>query len=88
MKEGKKKKKYEPPMVKEIGGVFQQAMGVSQCVNGPSFVTSSCTRGWTASTGCAQGNRDQACNTGATDTFGCSIGQNANGPCTQGASVN
>jgi hypothetical protein len=86
MAQRNKKKKYEPPVVKEIGGVFQQAMGVSQCVTGPTFTTGTCTVGRSASTGCAQGNRDQACNTGASDTNDCTMGFSAGGACTNGPS--
>jgi hypothetical protein len=31
-----KRKKYEPPTIKEMGGVFEQAMGLS-CVVGNVF---------------------------------------------------
>ena len=83
MTQGEKKKKYEAPMVKEIGGIFQQAMGVSQCIAGPLFSTS-CAAGRSVSTGCAQGNRDQACNTGASDTNDCTMGFRAGAACSVG----
>lgn len=85
MTQGKKKKKtYEPPMVKEIGGVFQQAMGASQCVAGPAFASGACSRGASAGSGCANGGRDQACNTGASDTNDCTMGFRAGGACSVG----
>ena len=86
MKVGKKKKKYEPPMVKEIGGVFQQAMGVSQCIAGPDFTTTACSQGTSAGSGCVQGTRDQACNRGASDVADCTMGFSAGGACTNGPS--
>ena len=85
MTEGKKKKKkYEPPMVKEIGGVFEQAMGVSQCTTGAAFTSGACNRGTSAGAGCAAGRLDQACAGGATDAGACSRGFFATGGCNRG----
>jgi|GEM_PF-1288213 len=72
--ENEKKKKYEPPVVKEIGGVFEQAMGVSQCTTGTAFTVGACNRGASASGGCAGGALDQACAMGGGDNAGCSRG--------------
>ena len=62
----KKKKVYEPPMVKEIGGVFEQAMGLScvvgtvfsDCAVGPRF-GEACPGGLAPSLGCPGGNPDR-----------------------------
>jgi hypothetical protein len=70
----KREKKYEPPTVKEIGGVFEQAMGVSQCTTGGALTAGDCKGGATAQTGCAFGVTDQACRAGAGDTGPCSAG--------------
>ena len=85
MTEGKpKKKKYEPPMVKEIGGVFEQAMGVSQCTTGAAFTGGACSPGTSAGAGCTAGRLDQACAGGGTDTSSCSRGFFASGGCSRG----
>ncbi|MGA1790291.1 MAG: hypothetical protein ACMUIM_02305 [bacterium] len=86
MKKGdeKPKKQYEPPQVKEIGGDFEQAFGISNCVAGGAFV-SSCSGGGTfglpcglgaspSGSGCSVGLSDQACATGGGDTGACSMG--------------
>jgi hypothetical protein len=70
----KGEKKYEPPTIKEIGGVFEQAMGVSQCTTGGAFQAGDCNAGTTAQTGCAGGIADQGCLAGGGDTGGCSAG--------------
>ena len=70
----KKKKEYKPPQVKEIGGIFEQAMGVSQCTTGSSFTTSPCARGVTPAGGCPGGPVNQGCFGGGTDTGGCARG--------------
>lgn len=72
--EKEKKKKYEPPMVREIGGIFEQAMGASQCTTGTAFAVGACARGASASGGCAGGAFDQACSGGGSDFAGCSRG--------------
>ncbi len=70
-----KKKKYEPPVVKEIGGIYEQAMGVSNCTQGSLFSTDPCSAGLTpGATGCSSGMIDQGCFSGATDSGGCSRG--------------
>ena len=56
----KKDRKYEPPLVKEIGGVYEQAMGVSQCNAGP-FVAEDCPGGGSPQGGCPGGGFDQEC---------------------------
>ncbi len=80
----KKKKVYEPPLVKEIGGVFEQAMGVSDCVTGAGFSGSPCAGGASPLGGCPGGPRNQACAAGATDLGACSAGFRAAGGCTRG----
>ena len=70
----KKNKKYEPPVVKEIGGVFEQAMGASQCVTGGAFQTGDCPGGAGAQTGCPGGFLDQGCLAGGTFGGNCSTG--------------
>ena len=68
--EHKKKKEYDPPIVKEIGGTFEQAMGVtSNCATGVSFGSGdSCTNGSApAGGGCSTGSRDQGCSGGGSD---------------------
>ena len=64
---GGKKKRYEPPLVKEIGGVFEQAMGLSSCSTGSIFQSDcsagntfgqACSAGPFASGGCVKGNHD------------------------------
>jgi len=83
--ENDNKKKYEPPMVKEIGGIFEQAMGASQCTTGTAFTVGSCGSGASASSGCARGGFDQACSGGGSDFAGCSRGFRATGGgCTNG----
>jgi hypothetical protein len=70
-----KKKKYEPPVVKEIGGIYEQARGVSSCAQGSLFSTDPCSAGVTpGGVGCSGGTIDQGCFTGATDAGGCSRG--------------
>lgn len=69
-----KKKTYEPPVVREIGGAFEQAMGVSACATGGAFTTDPCARGLTPGGGCTNGALDQACAGGASDTAGCARG--------------
>jgi len=71
-----KKKKYEPPVVREIGGIYEQARGVSNCATGSFFATDPCSAGLTpgGGTGCSGGIIDQGCLTGATDAGGCSRG--------------
>ncbi len=62
----KKKKVYEPPMVKEIGGVFEQAMGLScvigaifsDCAGGPRF-GEACRGGRAPTLSCQGGNPDR-----------------------------
>lgn len=73
--EQKKKKKYEPPMVKEIGGVFEQALGLT-CTTGGSFASGECTGGISPSTGgCSLGQQDSnACKSGAGNTSKCARG--------------
>ncbi len=79
----KKKNVYEPPRVKEIGGVFEQAMGVS-CVTGGIFSGTPCPGGASPVGGCPGGPRNQACAAGATDLGACSMGRSAAGGCTGG----
>jgi len=70
-----KKKKYDPPVVREIGGLYEQAMGVSNCTSGSLFSTAPCSGGLTAAgSGCRSGAIDQGCLTGTTDSGGCSRG--------------
>jgi len=70
-----KKKKYEPPVAKEIGGIYEQAQGVSACTTGSLFDTAACEFGVTpGGVGCSGGPIDQGCFTGATDAGGCSSG--------------
>ena len=59
-----KRKKYEPPTIKEIGGGFEQAMGLS-CIIGTIF------------TDCPGGGRFQAgiCPGGPAPTQGCPGGR-------------
>jgi hypothetical protein len=80
----KKKNVYEPPIVKEIGGVFEQAMGVSDCVTGGGFSGVPCAGGASPLGGCPGGPRNQACAAGATDLGACSAGFRATGGCTRG----
>ncbi len=79
-----KKKKYEPPIVKEIGGVFEQAMGISDCVTGGGFSGAPCPGGASPLGGCPGGPRNQACAAGATDLSACARGSSAIGGCTNG----
>lgn len=69
-----KKKSYEPPLIKEVGGVFEQAMGASACTTGNFFSTDPCSRGTTPGASCAGGSLDQACVGGGNDNTGCSRG--------------
>ena len=70
----KEKKSYEPPIVKEIGGVFEQAMGASQCTAGPTFQSGDCATGSGAQTGCPGGFLDQGCLNGDTASGDCTSG--------------
>jgi hypothetical protein len=79
-----KKKTYEPPLIREIGGVFEQAMGVSACNTGQFFTTDPCANGTSASGGCNRGQYDQACTGGGSDGGSCSRGFFASGGCTNG----
>ncbi len=81
----KKKNVYEPPRVKEIGGIFEQAMGASACVTGGSFSGAPCAGGRSPLGGCSGGGGDQACAAGATDLSPCSRGNRAAGGCTRGS---
>ena len=65
----KKRKKYEPPVVKEIGGAFEQAMGVSRCQTGGGVGgAGDCANGFTNQSGdCLTGARNQSCLAGASD---------------------
>jgi hypothetical protein len=81
----RKNKKYEPPLVKEIGGTFEQAMGATQCATGGAFHAGDCTVGTGAQTGCSGGLADQACSGGASDQSGCNTGLAiGGGGCTAG----
>jgi hypothetical protein len=84
MTDREKKKGYEPPQVKEIGGVFEQAMGLSNCVTGSLFTANcaaggsfgaACRGGLTPAGGCPGGGIDQPsiCVAGPTVT-GCRSG--------------
>ena len=69
----KKKKKYEPPVVREIGGVFDQAMGVSKCEYG-GLIGRACSRGgW-----------DVGCIFGSTDGGSCTRGVGNDTSCRSG----
>lgn len=79
-----RKKQYEAPKVKEIGGDFEQAFGISNCTVGGAFVID-CAAGGTfgqpcgiggspSGTGCAIGFSDQACAAGGSDGGACSMG--------------
>lgn len=80
----KKKKEYDPPIVKEIGGAFEQATGISNCMVGGAFMTNCvaggpfgqpCAIGGSPSgSGCTIGFSDQACATGSTDGGSCGMG--------------
>lgn len=83
----KRKKEYEPPVIKEIGGSFEQAMGVSNCLIGSAFTTTPCANGWSAVGGCLVGQTDKACSVGATDTGACSRGHRAASACITGPST-
>jgi len=65
MADTEEKKKYEPPVVKEIGGIYEQAMGVSACNTG-SFFQPSCLGGTTPGNGCGGGGWDSGCIRGNT----------------------
>jgi hypothetical protein len=80
----KKKNVYEPPRVKEIGGVFEQAMGATNCVTGGGFSGTPCAGGPSPLGGCPGGPRNQSCAAGATDLSPCSAGFRATGGCTRG----
>ena len=62
-----KNKEYEPPMVKEIGGTFEQAMGVTACPGGGNFKVGQCPMGGAPSEGCPGGLMDQGCSGGGRD---------------------
>jgi len=81
----KKKKKYEAPIVKEIGGIFEQAMGASTCASGPGVSIPNCSNG-NAATSCGTGNRDQGCAGGPAFSGPCSRGNRAT-TCTAGRGV-
>ena len=68
--EHKRRKKYEPPIVKEIGGAFDQAMGATACVTGGNVSDpGACPGGFTAQGGgCGGGALDQGCLVGPTNT--------------------
>ena len=83
----KKKKEYEPPVIKEIGGSFEQAMGVSSCLVGSLFATTACINGWSAVGGCLVGQTDKVCSVGAGDIGSCSRGHRATGACITGPST-
>ena len=70
-----KKKKYEPPIVKEIGGVFEQALGLT-CLAGNHFTGSACSNGISPVTsGCAAGPRDiDMCQAGVGNANKCASG--------------
>ncbi len=80
----KKKNVYEPAIVKEIGGIFEQAMGISDCVTGGGFSGTPCPGGASPVGGCPGGPRNQACAAGATDLSACARGSSAIGGCTRG----
>ena len=80
----KGEKTYQPPTVKEIGGNFEQALGISNCTVGGAFVLD-CAAGTAFSepcgfggvpsgSGCSVGLSDQACATGGGDVGTCSMG--------------
>ena len=81
---GKRKKPYEPPIVREIGSVFEQAMGVSQCAAGNSFSGGGCTGGRQPGGGCPGGPVNQACALGPSDSGACARGAAAVGDCSNG----
>jgi hypothetical protein len=83
----KKKKEYEPPLIKEIGESFEQAMGVSDCLIGSTFTIISCVNGWTAVGGCSVGQTDKVCAIGVGDVGSCSRGHRATGACITGPST-
>ena len=74
MSDTNKKKEYDPPRVKEIGGIFEQARGVSQCTTGSAFSTNPCAGGVTPAGGCPGGPINQGCFGGGTDGGGCARG--------------
>jgi hypothetical protein len=74
MPDKKGEKKYESPTVKEIGGVFEQAMGATQCTQGGAFQTGDCAGGTGAQTGCPGGFLDQGCLTGEVPSGECTSG--------------
>jgi hypothetical protein len=78
--DNKKKKKYEPPSVIEIGGVFEQAFGLT-CTAGGSFAGGSCANGISpASGGCTAGPQDvEACKAGAGNYSKCARGTGVGG---------
>jgi hypothetical protein len=80
-----KKKRYEPPVIREIGGVFEQAMGVSACNTGQFFSIDPCARGLTPGGGCSNGQYDQLCSGGGSDSGSCSRGFFASGGCSNGS---
>ena len=80
----KTKKQYEPPIVKEIGGIFEQAMGVSQCTTGSRFSGAGCNGGGIPAGDCPGGPSNFSCQTGSSDTGSCSRGPGAVGGCSSG----
>jgi hypothetical protein len=62
-----RKKEYHPPVIKEVGGVFEQAMGLScavgtvfsDCPGGPGFGRT-CPGGPAPTQGCPGGRTDTA----------------------------
>ena len=72
----KKKKQYEPPEVREIGGVFEQAMGISSCQTGGGVGAS-----------CTVGGNDVGCLAGGSDGAACSKGYGNDYSCAKGAGV-
>lgn len=80
----KRKKPYEPPVVREIGSVFEQAMGVSQCTGGNSFTGGGCGGGGQPGGDCPGGSNNRSCVTGPSDGGACSRGFAAVGGCSNG----
>jgi hypothetical protein len=62
------KRVYEPPVIREIGGVFEQAMGISACKTGWRFSTDPCGAGLTPGSACSTGILDRACTRGGSDS--------------------
>lgn len=84
----KKRREYEPPIVKELGGVFEQALGATGCNAGPSFGSTECSTGAPVGGACTGGFGDQGCRAGNTDQGSCSLGAGVSGgPCEGGWGV-